>query len=109
MPLQLCGWQYSLAVVPGIINNSHPERNIWQWLNALVLACQEVIVVVFWFFFFFRELVLGFICASKSIQALAVFSVRARTETSNKLSWGLFILGSGSGTEEHRTNKEQSH
>lgn len=36
-------------------NNSHPERNIWQWLNALVLAHQEVIVVVFWFFFFFRE------------------------------------------------------
>lgn len=37
-------------------NNSHLERNIWHWLNALVLAHQEVIVVVFWSFFFLESL-----------------------------------------------------
>lgn len=59
--------------------------------------------------FFFRELALGFICASKSIQAFALFSLGARIETSIKLHWRLCISSSGSGTQEHRTKKEQSH
>lgn len=37
-------------------NNSHPERNIWQWLNVLVLAYQDVIVVVFWLFLLLESL-----------------------------------------------------
>lgn len=93
-------------------NNFYPERNIWQWLNALVLAYRKQFWWFFSFFgvfFFFSRFALGFIPASKSNQAFALCSLGARTETSNKLGWRLCILSSGSGREEHGTNKEQSH
>lgn len=65
--------------------------------------CSSFLVI------FFLELVVGFIRSSESIQAFALFSLGARTETPNKLHWRLCISSSGSGTREHRANKEQSH